>query len=254
MRKFVLIILCLLYACCLSACDDRQKSGDITENSIDFEQEQQDVLLEEKKRAAVFEVAENSFKRNSVPLIASDMRSIEIVATDGNWYVVCAAYDNLKLGGGPREAFATFYVEHFYEDTDGQFRAVAKGIEQNCFVLSEYDDKFPCMSTETLRAAASCGNWYTFKEEYIVQTGIDAIVSSKSYRSSGNVGSAYEVFQQQQNIKNLNVGTYDESKENADETTSDQESIWGDIDEEGNLVDPEGNIIMSAENLAQQEN
>ena len=71
---------------------------------------------------------------------------------------------------------------------------------------------------------------------------------------SGNVGSAYEVFQQQQNIKNPNVGTYDTNKENADETIIEQESIWGEMDEQGNLVDPEGNIIMSAEDLAQQEN
>ncbi len=43
-------------------------------------------------------------------------------------------------------------------------------------------------------------------------------------------------------------------EENASDTNNEQESIWGDIDEQGKLVDSEGNIIMSAEDLAQQEN
>lgn len=211
MKKRISALLAgILLVFCLTAC------GVLTENIPDAlgqNQEQSDVQNDpktaenaaldnndEQKQAEETKKEKEAAKKEKVIQIAlelvdrygkwlssfTDLRAAEIIATDGNRYMVCLAYDNIakkaehpnQYYSCPTEVIVLFSVDSFYYDIDDQLRAAFRYDAEDYILFKEEGKTFLCEEFSRLQLFAKTNDWWDFSENHIVQGGIDNIVSS----------------------------------------------------------------------------
>ena len=149
------------------------ESNSLLENTLDVEED-----IEEKKRNKILDAGEKLIL-DKYGNLYTDIRERAIVAGNGEWVIVCIAFDCTNAAyGGPMEVFVAFRVNHFIYDVDGKLlvNITYRGRPLPVSAINAAGYRYyPCKHFDTLRAAAHAGGWGSLTEDDVKHNEIAII-------------------------------------------------------------------------------